>query len=166
MLGGAVGPLIQAHASELFSHYSVEDGGPGYSGYRAQSLVYVVANVAALLAVLSLIRFNRIAASAGGGVYIVGSLLVRTPQPGSTRPRQMSVSVLQNVKNVVALCAVAHFVQVGTDVRLFGMYQLPTRGVLAGVDATLLLPLPRSAYVRCSCRALPARGWPTFCSRS
>ncbi|GAQ87544.1 major facilitator superfamily protein related folate carrier activity [Klebsormidium nitens] len=76
VLGGAVGPLIQAHASELFSHYSVEDGGPAYSGYRAQSLVYVLANAAALLAVLSLIRFNRLAASAGGGVYIVGSLVI------------------------------------------------------------------------------------------
>jgi hypothetical protein len=74
VFGGAVGPLIQAHASELFNHYSTEEGDAPYR--RNQSLPVILANLAALAAVLSLIKFNRQAASAGGGVYIVGSLII------------------------------------------------------------------------------------------
>lgn len=83
MFGGAVGPLIQAHASELFNHYSTEGGDAPYS--RNQSLPVILANLAALAAVLSLIKFNRQAASAGGGVYIVGSLIVSHPGAGHTK---------------------------------------------------------------------------------
>jgi hypothetical protein len=82
VFGGAVGPLIQAHASELFNHYSTEEGDAPYR--RNQSLPVILANLAALAAVLSLIKFNRQAASAGGGVYIMGSLIVSHPGAGHT----------------------------------------------------------------------------------